>query len=105
MFDNLQNTQLGAAVGSIVFMMRSDELPWWKRLIFCALGFVASSLTTESLVDYFHFSAGMSGGIGFFVAVVVLPVANSLINFAENPAKLVEFVQGLMGKKDNQDDK
>lgn len=99
MFDNLQNTQLGAGAGMLIFMLGKDALPWWKRVIFCVLGFIGSSLTTQALVDYFHFSAAMSGGIGFFIAVIIIPVANSLINFAENPSKLVKFVQAIMGKK------
>jgi len=104
MFDNIQNT-LGSAAGSLIFVVFKDEVVLWKRIVFCILGFVAASLTTESLVDYFHLSAGMSGGIGFFVAVIVIPVANSLIGFAENPAKLVQFIQAIMGKKDNGDGK
>lgn len=104
MLDNMSNI-LGSAVGSTVFVVFKDEIPMWKRIVFCILGFLAASLTTEALVDFYHLSAGMSGGIGFFIAVTVIPVANSLINFAENPAKLVEFVRGLMGKKENDNDK
>jgi|GEM_PF-5293872 len=93
-----EDIQIGAAIGSVFFMLQNSNIPLWKRLVFCAIGFAASALTTNALVNYFSLGAGMSGGIGFFVAVTVIPLADTMINFAKNPASLVDLVLKIMGK-------
>lgn len=99
--ESLEKVQLGAAVGSLFFMLRPSDKPTWKRILLFAIGTIAASLTTDALVTYFHLEAGVSGGVGFFSAVIVLPVAETFIGFSENPQKLVDFIQGLWGGKKN----
>lgn len=98
MIQTPEDIQVGAAIGSIFFMLQNNNIPWWKRILFCLIGFGASSLTTFALVDYFHLSPGTSGGIGFFVAVTVIPIANTCIAFATNPSSFVDFIRKITGK-------
>ena len=99
--DTFEKIQVGASVGSLYFILnQNQEMPVWRRIVMFIIGFGASSLTTQGLVEYFSLGAGVAGGVGFFVAVIVLPLANTLIDYVKNPSKIVDFIKGVRPNQD-----
>lgn len=97
MLDNSEKLYISAATGALFFMLRKNEIPLWKKIVFFAIGTFAASVTTEAVVAYFNLSPSASGGIGFFCAVIVLPIAETLLELAQNPSKAVALWRGYRG--------
>lgn len=97
MLDSEQKLYISAATGALFFMLRENSVPVWKRFVFFIIGTVSASVTTEALVQYFSLGPAVSGGVGFFCAVLVLPIAETLIDLARNPMRLVRIIRGVRG--------
>lgn len=97
MLDSNEKLYISSAAGALFFMLRKNDLPMWKKITFFAIGSFSASMATEALIGYFQLCPAVSGGLGFFCGVLVLSLAETLIDFAQNPAKLVSFWRGLRG--------
>lgn len=101
MLDSEDKLYIAAATGALFFMLRENNIPMWKKLVFFAIGTVSASVTTEALVQYFSLGPAASGGVGFFTAVLVLPMADTLIGLVQDPMKLVRIIRGVRGAPDD----
>lgn len=105
MLENLNDKAILASIsGSLLFMIKQKSLPLWERFLYLIIGTVAAYLTSEATVVYLKADVGVGGAAAFFAGVLVIPVMETLLNWARDPSKAIDFVRGLKNGEKHDDE-
>jgi hypothetical protein len=90
---------VSSVAGSLFFMLKNKNIPWYEKIIYFATGSTAAYFTGTFFGNYTQWDYGVCGIISFLAAVFVIPVMETLLDFIKNPQKVVSLYKQVKGDK------